>query len=84
MLEKAEHDEFTMHLANRTCAETGTEEPAGLASIDFHKVLFSGNFAARAHRGEEFPRRKVYPWEKDRCQYHRHTELGLPCYRSKR
>ena len=23
---------------------------------------------------------REYPWQTDKCRYHRHTELGLPCY----
>jgi hypothetical protein len=85
-LSNAEDHEFLSELARRICEDTGVPVPDATDDQEFSKMLISGFFAARIHAhdpNEDYPD-TPYPRTENICQNHRHTELGLPCYRRQR
>lgn len=80
-LSNVENYLFIHELAKKICEKRNFE----LKHCDdvFDKVVVSGFFAYKAAEVEDNIR-EGGPWEDDRCQYHYHTELGLPCYNLKR
>jgi hypothetical protein len=52
-----------------------------LENPEFFKILVFGYLQVKSRDNED--EAKGTPWTRAVCQYHRHKELGLPCYQSK-
>lgn len=81
-LEEIDDETVVIELAQRIMAAKGVEVAQRSDNLDFSTLLVVGflNARDRGHNNFDPP---YYPWVEDRCQYHRHRELGLRCHQSK-
>lgn len=85
-IEEIDDEDYLKAVARRSLQAKGIEANADISDFQICKLIVVGlseakEWADRVSVGIEHP---AYPWEEDRCQYHHHTELGLPCYKAKR
>lgn len=83
-IRRIQNSHFITQLAHKILEKQGLdpeEHCDDTTSQDYYKGLITGYFVGNGNNGDEAAR--AFPWNHDRCQYHRHTELGLPCYASK-
>ena len=80
-LGKLDDPEFTKALAREILLTNGNPFSRELDS-QMRRFLARGFLEERKDDGEQSPVRKLRV--DNPCKYHRHTEIGLPCYRTKR
>ena len=84
-LENVESEEFLTDLAGTIATLRNSNLPDDLGDPDLNNMIISGWFAHREYHGSVdgsiygSSSRASYPWYSGKCQYHHHTELGLPC-----
>ena len=77
-LGEVDDEEVITELVRRVMDVTGFRVTDNTRTHEIKTMLISGFFDARDFTCDfDLGAR---PWEEDKCQYHRHTELGLPCY----
>lgn len=81
-LNNAYHYDFMIDLARKICCVKDINVPQEIDDADLYQLVITGYFAAKHYEEEKRPTIDLYPWNKDRCQYHRHRELYLPCYKT--
>ncbi|KAK3708913.1 hypothetical protein LTR37_011243 [Vermiconidia calcicola] len=79
-LKSVDDSHFTIVLSREILASRGFQVPLNLTE-ELMTMLVCG-FLEIKSQGDSVPRREM-PWITNPCRYHRHTELGLPCYKSK-
>lgn len=84
-LEELGHDPIVIDLAAKICKKKEIDDPGNLDDLDLCKMIMCGFFAAReSEGGTARPLKQAFPWETDRCRFHRHTVWDLPCCTIKR
>jgi hypothetical protein len=68
-------------LARKILAFKGYGVPEDIEKPDYCEMVIVGFLEANRRKGGD--EAANLPWSRDRCQYHRHRELGLPCYKEK-
>lgn len=76
-LQAVENPQFLSEVAQRICEAKRVSGLGRLEDTKLCKMIIAGFNEEK--RDEEILGDEL-PWNQDRCQYHRHTELGLPCY----
>lgn len=74
-------DTFIVEAASEIADRASRFNKGDFDDPDYCKIIISGYCEAR--RNERRPQADELPWSQDKCQYHYHTELGLPCHASK-
>ena len=87
-LSRVEDAGLIAELARKVSAFTGLKLSEDLdKNLQINKMLISGFVDGKEHGNdlEEDMCDKIdtFPWTANECQYHHHTEVGLPCYKKK-
>ena len=81
VLSRVEDEHIFKELSERILATKGMKDMSMGDDLESSKMLISDFINARDIRGDV--KVGVLHWERDKCQFHLHTELGLPCYAAK-
>ena len=74
-------EDFMDHLASEIAKAEGQDWPEALESRKLGIMLVCGFVEAKVHHDSGQQESKL--WVRSPCRYHAHSELELPCYRSK-
>jgi hypothetical protein len=77
-LDEVEDGEVVTALADMVMEVTEIKVIGDTATQEVKKMLVAGFLEAKLYT--DYFDLVVCPWEEDKCQYHRHAEIGLPCY----
>jgi hypothetical protein len=77
-LSEVEDEAVVTQLARKVMGITGLKVADDSATHQTNMMLVGRFFDARDYT-DDFDLGSC-PWEENKCQYHCHTELGLPCY----
>ena len=81
-LRRISNEDFVIDVATGIREEISSCDWVGDKSDpEYCKVIVSGYCEQKRSKNDQ--RDENLPWVQDKCQYHRHTELGLPCYVAK-
>lgn len=73
-------EELLTEVARATLRAQDFEVGQDVLKPEYCKMVISGSISLRGVEDLKVRGGKEFPWGNDRCQYHRHSELGLPCY----
>ena len=82
-LKSIDDPQFICALAREIMAATGCQMPLDTMSEELRTMLVCGFLEMKAQGDTTERSAEEMPWLINPCRYHRHTELGLPCYNSK-